>query len=87
LFNFVGGSSAVGISEPGKGVVCDKRRGIAYKVLYVCGDADTMGAITGAIAEAFYGGVPQYIKEEVINRLPNEFIEVMHKFYLKFVEK
>ena len=51
------------------------------------GDADTMGTITGAIAEAFYGGVPEYIKEEVIKRLPNEFIEVMHKFYLKFVKK
>lgn len=50
------------------------------------GDADTMGAITGGIAEAFYGGVPEHIKAEVVQRLPNEFIEVMHKFYQKFVE-
>ncbi len=50
------------------------------------GDADTMGAITGGIAEAFYGGVPEHIKDEVVQRLPNEFIEVMHKFYQKFVE-
>ena len=51
------------------------------------GDADTMGAITGGIAEAYYGGVPEYIRKEVLKRLPNEFIEVMQKFHQKFVEK
>ena len=51
------------------------------------GDADTMGAIAGGIAEAYYGGVPEYIRKEVLKRLPNEFIEVMRKFYQKFVEK
>lgn len=51
------------------------------------GDADTMGAITGSIAEAYYGSVPEHIRKEVLKRLPDEFIEVMHKFYLKFVEK
>ena len=51
------------------------------------GDADTMGAITGGIAEAYYGGVPEHIKVEVLKRLPNEFIEVMQKFYQKFVDK
>ena len=51
------------------------------------GDADTMGAITGGIAEAFYGGVPEHIKKEVLKRLPNEFIKVMMNFYQKFVEK
>ena len=51
------------------------------------GDSDTMGAITGGIAEAYYGGVPGNIKIEVLKRLPNEFIEVMQKFYQKFVDK
>ena len=51
------------------------------------GDADTMGAITGGIAEAFYGGVPEHIRKEVLKRMPNEFIEMMQKFYQKFVEK
>ena len=51
------------------------------------GDADTMGAITGGIAEAYYGGVPEHIRKEVLKRLPNEFINVMQKFYQKFVEK
>ena len=51
------------------------------------GDADTMGAITGGIAEAYYGGVPENIRKEVLKRLPNEFFEVLRKFYLKFVER
>ena len=44
------------------------------------GDADTMGAITGGIAEAYYGGVPTAIREEVLKRLPDEFVTVMRKF-------
>lgn len=51
------------------------------------GDADTMGAITGGIAEAYYGDVSEHIRKEVLKRLPNEFIVVMQKFYQKFVEK
>ena len=51
------------------------------------GDADTMGAITGGIAEAYYGGVPKHIRKEVLKRLPNEFIGVMQNFYQKYVEK
>ena len=51
------------------------------------GDSDTMGAITGAIAEAYYGGVPEHIKQEVLKRLPDEFIDVMSRFYKRFVER
>lgn len=51
------------------------------------GDADTMGAITGGIAEVYYGGVPEHIRKEVLKRLPNEFIDVMQKFNQKFVDK
>lgn len=50
------------------------------------GDADTMGAITGGIAEAFYHEIPTFIKEEVIKRLPHEFITMMQQFYDKFVK-
>ena len=49
------------------------------------GDADTMGAITGSIAEAYYQEIPEVIKKEVIKRLPEEFINVMERFYEKFV--
>jgi ADP-ribosylglycohydrolase len=44
------------------------------------GDADTMGAITGGIAEAFYGEVPEHISGEVLKRLPDEFITVLRAF-------
>lgn len=50
------------------------------------GDADTMGAITGAIAEAYYGGVPAHIRAEVIKRLPQEMINTMSHFYNTFVK-
>ena len=51
------------------------------------GDADTMGAITGGIAEAFYGGVPDHIRIEVMKRLPKEFVIVMEKFYEKLIKE
>lgn len=47
-------------------------------------DSDTMAAITGGIAEAYYKDIPPYIAEEVIKRLPNEFIRIMHEFYDKY---
>ena len=51
------------------------------------GDADTMAAIAGGIAEAYYKEIPSYIVDEVQKRLPQEFIEVMQRFYEKFVDK
>lgn len=49
------------------------------------GDADTMGAIAGSIAEAFYGGVPEQIKQEALKRLPSELADVLGKFHEIFV--
>ena len=49
------------------------------------GDADTMGAITGGIAEAYYKEIPSHIKEEVLKRLPDEFIDVMKRFHERYV--
>lgn len=51
------------------------------------GDADTMGAITGAIAEAYYNVIPEHIKNEVLKRLPEEFINVLWEFYNRFISK
>jgi ADP-ribosylglycohydrolase len=44
------------------------------------GDSDTIAAMAGSIAEAFYGGVPKDIAEEVTDRLPEEFLTVIEKF-------
>ena len=48
------------------------------------GDADTQAAIAGGIAEAFYGGVPDPIRTEVLSRLPHEFREVITGFTARF---
>lgn len=50
------------------------------------GDSDTIGAITGGIAEAFYG-VPENIETKAIEYLPKEFINVLHNFNKQNYEK
>ncbi|SFV62305.1 hydrolase, putative [hydrothermal vent metagenome] len=44
------------------------------------GDADTMGAIAGGIAEAYYGSVPDEVERKVYEILPDEFIEILERF-------
>ena len=43
------------------------------------GDCDTLTCIAGAIAEGFYG-VPEDLKQECRNRLPEQLLEVLQKF-------
>ena len=43
------------------------------------GDCDTLTCITGSIAEAFYG-VPEELKQECRNRLPEPLLAVLQKF-------
>jgi ADP-ribosylglycohydrolase len=45
------------------------------------GDADTMGAIAGGVAEAYYG-VPKEIEEKVYGYLSDEFVEILKRFTL-----
>ena len=44
------------------------------------GDSDTIACIAGAIAEAFYQGVPELIREEVNQRLDIELKQVIEQF-------
>jgi ADP-ribosylglycohydrolase len=48
------------------------------------GDADTQACVAGAIAQAFYGGVPAAIVEEVCARLPRDMQEIVGEFGDKF---
>jgi ADP-ribosylglycohydrolase len=48
------------------------------------GDSDTIACITGGIAEAFYGQVPDGIEKKVLEILPKEFISLTEAFSLKF---
>ncbi|MTJ49761.1 ADP-ribosylglycohydrolase family protein [Dolichospermum sp. UHCC 0259] len=44
------------------------------------GDSDTIACITGSIAEAFYGGVPQEIAEWALSKLDEQLWRVTDKF-------
>ena len=44
------------------------------------GDADTLACITGGIAEAFYGGVPDEIASEVRSRLHPDLLKIVDQF-------
>ncbi|MEL6923795.1 MAG: ADP-ribosylglycohydrolase family protein [Bacteroidota bacterium] len=48
------------------------------------GDADTLACMAGAIAEAFYEGIPPHIEKEVRNRLPKRFLKMVDAFYEAF---
>jgi len=49
------------------------------------GDSDTIAAMAGSIAEAFYGEIPIHILSEVKKRLPEEFIKVVEEFRKRFI--
>lgn len=49
------------------------------KAILVGGDSDTIGAVTGAFAEAYYG-VPELIKKQALARLPDEMLDVIRQF-------
>ena len=44
------------------------------------GDSDTLTCITGGIAEAFYGPVPDPIRQEVLHRLDPQLTAILHQF-------
>lgn len=48
------------------------------------GDSDTLACITGGIAEAFYGDIPDNIVEEVRSRLTPDLSAVVDDFYSQF---
>jgi ADP-ribosylglycohydrolase len=57
------------------------------KAIYIGGDSDTLACINGSIAEAFYGGVPNHIVEEVYKRLDSRITIITNDFREKFISK
>ncbi|MBQ9105172.1 MAG: ADP-ribosylglycohydrolase family protein, partial [Mailhella sp.] len=45
------------------------------------GDSDTLAAMAGSVAEAAYG-IPEYLREEALIRLPQELQTVVREFEL-----
>lgn len=56
------------------------------KAIYIGGDSDTLACINGAIAEAFYKGVPEEIKKMVFKKLDTLLTNVVEEFSDKFVK-
>lgn len=50
------------------------------------GDADTMGAIAGGIAAAYYGEIPAHILDGCMARLPNDMKAVIDRFNAAIVK-
>jgi ADP-ribosylglycohydrolase len=50
------------------------------KAISLGGDSDTMAAIAGSIAEAYYKVIPLHIIVEVRKRLPDEFLAIIDDF-------
>jgi len=49
------------------------------------GDSDTLACITGGIAEAFYGGVPDDIEAKAKGYLDPELLEIVDAFYQRYI--
>jgi ADP-ribosylglycohydrolase len=56
------------------------------KAISLGGDADTLAAITGSIAEAYYGEVPASIAAEVQTRTPAALWAVVERFSKKYAD-
>ena len=50
------------------------------------GDSDTLGAITGGIAEAFYG-IPQTMRDEALKFIPDDLKAILQQFENKYPAK
>ncbi|MHA1727672.1 MAG: ADP-ribosylglycohydrolase family protein [Promethearchaeota archaeon] len=48
------------------------------------GDSDTIGCMNGGIAQAYYGGVPEEIKESAFTYLDNKLMKIVKEFCEKF---
>ena len=49
------------------------------------GDSDTLAAMAGSVAEAFYGGGPEDLRRQVMPMLPAEFRSVIDAFEARFM--
>jgi ADP-ribosylglycohydrolase len=54
------------------------------KTISLGGDADTLGSITGGIAQAFYKEIPQHIVINTRDRLTEDLVDILDRFNLKY---
>lgn len=68
--------------------IIDKAESFEEAIRYaiaVGGDSDTIGSITGSIAEAIWG-IPEHIREKVMGYLPDEMKLIIDDFYDKIAQ-
>ena len=53
------------------------------KAVSLGGDSDTLACITGGIAEAFYGWIPATFADEIYERIPAEWRDLLTEFVSK----
>ena len=51
------------------------------------GDADTVACITGGIAQAYYGTVPEEIEDKVLGLLDNRLKDILMEFNERYLLK
>ena len=54
------------------------------KAVTLGGDSDTIACITGGIAQAFYGRVPEHIEKEAKKRLDSPLLRIVDEFNTRF---
>ena len=57
------------------------------KAISLGGDSDTLACITGGIAQAFYGGVPESISERVYDLLDPSMRDITNQYMEKYCEE
>lgn len=55
-------------------------------VMYIGGDCDTLGAIVGAVAGAYYG-IPEWIQEKALSMMPDYMVEDYNDFKAMYMNK
>ncbi len=55
------------------------------KAISIGGDSDTIACIAGGIAEAYYGPVPEDIRSQILEKLDKDLLEVISKFYGRYI--
>lgn len=48
------------------------------------GDSDTQACIAGGVAEAYYGPLDEILRQQVLDRLPEEFVDILERFEICF---
>jgi ADP-ribosylglycohydrolase len=61
----------------------DDYTGAIQNAISLGGDADTLACITGGIAEAFYGKIPDGLIQFAKRKLKPEMVELVDRFYVR----